>query len=250
MRAFARPIPGLGLFALLSLSLGCTERSQCDESPGQCVNIGATDTGDDGADEQGGDEGEEICVDPPQECLRLVECVDAIAPEQRLEVEQRYGAEGSCWCGTVDEINACYTTCLSQLDAAITNYPTESACHPRSCELDELNRDEPYGPVEDGSCPTLMGLEQIPLEQPLGLPGSVCAPPCAGIAQTCWDHSQTVAAGTCMLTIGDENYCVARCWVNSAQIYPSGTQCQCGATCQPHGGADGEGNLRGICTFE
>ncbi len=238
----------------LALSLGlvaCTDDGGDDEMAEETSGDGDGDedptTGDgDGDDPTTGGE----CVEAPEECLRLVECIGEVLPAQQAAVEAEYGADGSCWCGTVDEINACFTTCLEQLDLAIDSFPTETACHPKSCSLEELDPSQPYGPVENGACPEWSGLEQIPLDQPFGIAGSVCSPPCSGVAQTCPDHNQTVAAGTCYLTVGDTNYCVTRCYVNSVDIFPSGTQCQCGARCQPQGGADGEGNLRGICTFE
>jgi hypothetical protein len=81
-----------------------------------------------------------------------------------------------------------------------------------------------------------------------GVPGGFCSPPCTGVANSCPEHTQTAAAGTCGLNLGGEDHCFSRCWVDPNVI--GGTQCQCGATCQPSGGPDGEGNLRGICTFE
>jgi hypothetical protein len=104
--------------------------------------------------------------------------------------------------------------------------------------------------VSNNSCPAWNGASQLPVVNPFGLPGSVCAPACSGIAQSCPNHSQTAAPGTCYLAVGGTNYCVSRCYVDSAVIFPGSAQCQCGATCQPHGPSDGEGNLRGICTFE
>ena len=46
----------------------------------------------------------------------------------------------------------------------------------------------------------------------------------------------------------DVNYCASRCYVDPE--FHGGHQCACGATCQPHGSQDGEGQLRGLCTFE
>jgi hypothetical protein len=71
---------------------------------------------------------------------------------------------------------------------------------------------------------------------------------CMGLSNICPHHTQTTAIGTCHLSVGQDNYCVSRCVVDS-NIF-GGAQCQCGATCQPEGAPDGEGNLRGICTFE
>ena len=69
-----------------------------------------------------------------------------------------------------------------------------------------------------------------------------------GLGNFCPNHDQTTAVGTCYIVLGDTNYCISRCYVDSEVI--GGTQCQCGATCQPYGGPDGEGNMRGLCTFE
>lgn len=242
-------------------------------SDGDCSSLGAGASCEDGVcvggeasdGESGGHEASEMgetgedtadtdtpgCAYPvPEECLRFVDCVGAITPAQRAQVEAEYGENGSCWCGTQAEAQACFATCVSQLDAAIENYPTVAECHPSSCSLDELDPSQPYGPVVNGACPAWNGSPQLPLVEPFGLPGSVCAPPCSGIAQSCPDHTQTAADGTCYVVVNDTNYCVSRCYVDSVQLLPNSTQCQCGAICQPHGGPDAEGNLRGICTFE
>ncbi|MFO7566689.1 MAG: hypothetical protein R6X02_28860 [Enhygromyxa sp.] len=218
------------------------------DGDGDQTGDGDGETGDGDGDETG--DGDPGCFEAPDVCLRFVSCIGDILPEQQDAVSDEYGEGGSCWCSGEDKAQECYSTCVNQLDAAIEQFPTASACHPKSCGLDELDPEQPYGPVVNGSCPEWSGLEQIPLNNPFGIAGSVCSPPCSGIAQSCPDHTQTVAEGTCYLTVGDTNYCVSRCWVNSVDIFPSGTQCQCGATCQPVGGADGEGNLRGVCTFE
>jgi hypothetical protein len=145
------------------------------------------------------------------------------------------------------EAEACLFECVEQVTNAIEQNPTEAECHESYCTLDQLDPGEPYGPVVDGACPSWNGSPQLALEQPLGLPGSVCAPPCSGLADVCPDHPQTAAEGICYLIVGNTNYCVSLCYVDPTVV--GGSQCQCGATCQPTM-SDGEGNLRGICTFE
>ena len=114
--------------------------------------------------------------------------------------------------------------------------------------LEELDTEQPYGKPDNGSCPNWGQSAQLALDNPFGVPGSVCSPKCSGIANYCPEHTQTAADGTCMIQVGNDAHCLNRCWVDHTVV--GGTQCQCGATCQPYGGPDGEGNLRGICTFE
>ncbi|MFO7565167.1 MAG: hypothetical protein R6X02_21155, partial [Enhygromyxa sp.] len=191
------------------------------------------------------------CWDAPQRCLDFVTCAGAIIPDQLSAIEAQFGEGGSCWCGTTEaEAQACYQTCVQQLNQAILDNPTEPLCHGQYCPIEELDLEQPYGPVIDGACPDHRGSPQLPVTNPLGLPGSVCAPKCSGLANYCVDHTQTIAQGTCFLSVGEDNYCVSRCWVDPYHLGRTGTQCQCGARCQPQGPPDGEGNLRGICTFE
>ncbi|PRQ02910.1 hypothetical protein ENSA5_18480 [Enhygromyxa salina] len=211
---------------------------------------GDTTTGDGDGDGDGDTTtGDGDCFEAPDPCLQFVSCIAALAPNQREIVEEQYGEGGSCWCGSTDEeAQACYTTCIAELETALEAVPTESACHEESCSLAELDPDQPYGPIEAGECPDWNGELQLPLQNPFGIPGGVCAPACAGLAEFCPDHSQTSAQGSCYLSVGDTNYCVSACYVDSTVL--GGNQCQCGARCQPHGSPDGEGNHRGICTFE
>jgi hypothetical protein len=174
-----------------------------------------------------------------------------VIPDQLPDIEAQFGEGGSCWCDNTEEAaQACFETCIEQLANAVEQNPTEPLCHGQYCPLEELDPEQPYGPVQNGSCPDYGISEQLALQNPFGLPGSVCAPPCSGIANYCPGHPQTTAEGVCYLTVDDTNYCVTRCWVDPFYLGESGTQCQCGAICQPYGGADGEGNLRGICTYE
>ena len=227
--------------------------STCED--GLCVGggmaEGGTDGGTDGETSNGTDTDEPACTpnyDAPPDCLLFVECIAALAPDQEAAIEEMYGAEGTCWCGTDEEAQDCYATCVAELENARSTFPTESACHESSCSLGELDPNQPYGPVMNGACPNYDGAPQQPLVEPLGLPGNVCAPACTGAAMYCPEHSQTSASGTCYISSGNVNLCVARCYVDSTVV--GGTQCQCGATCQPHGAPDGEGNMRGVCTFE
>jgi len=121
---------------------------------------------------------------------------------------------------------------------------------PELVPIEDLNPDEPFGPITNGSCPQYNGKDQLVAQNLFGTPGGFCSPECSGIAETCPDHTQTVAKGTCFFNANNKKHCVAWCYVDSAQLFPSGTQCQCGATCQPYGPTDGEGNARGLCTFE
>lgn len=185
------------------------------------------------------------CYEAPAECLTFVNCIAALVPEQAEVVAQVFGEGGSCWCdSTEDEAQECFITCVEQLEAALDAEPTESACHEQSCSLDELDPNQPYGPAVNGECP----LGQTWLQSPFGIPGSYCAPPCEGLGNVCPQHDQTAAQGTCYIAAGEDTYCALRCWVDPKVV--GGTQCHCGARCQPQGAPDGEGNLRGLCTFE
>lgn len=190
------------------------------------------------------------CWDAPKQCLQLLECASAVFPDELQALEAEYGEGGSCWCGTEAAAQSCFQNCVTRLNQAIEQNPTEPLCHGQYCPIEELDPMQPYGPVTDGSCPNYGNSPQLPLTDPFGLSGSVCAPKCGGIAKLCPEHTQTTADGTCFLRVGDTDYCVSRCWVDPLHFGASGTQCQCGARCQPYGGPDGEGNLRGICTFE
>jgi hypothetical protein len=222
-------------------------------SNGVCV--GGDPDGNEHADETDGDTNgtsdtnDTSCEhEAPEICLRMVECVGALLPNQRAAAEETYGANGSCWCDTEQTANECSQYCATQVEAALTSYPTEPACQANSCSLAELDPSHPYGPVVNDSCPSWMGIDQRAIHNLFDLPGSVCAPECSGVAQSCPQHPQTAAAGTCYFSLDGVNYCVLRCWVDSTLI--GGAQCQCGARCQPHGPVDGEGNQRGVCTFE
>lgn len=230
-------------FLGLALSFGLVA---CDGDDGG--SEAADDTTGDGDGDEGDGDGDGECFEPPEECLRFVECIGAILPDMQSTVDGQYGADGSCWCGTEEEAVECYNTCREQLDLAIENQPTVSACHENSCALEDLDPSQPYGPIVNGTCPEWSGAEQMPVQNPFGLEGGYCAPKCSGLAMACPEHSQTSADGTCYLVLGEDSYCASRCYVDPTII--GGTQCQCGATCQPHGGADAEGNLRGLCTFE
>lgn len=191
------------------------------------------------------------CWDAPEKCLQWIECAGVLQPDQQSALQAEYGEMGSCWCGTTEaQAQECYKTCVSQLGEAVEQHPTEPLCHGRYCTLDQLDPEQAYGPVVDGACPNYGNSPQLPLQNPFGLPGSVCAPKCGGIAKLCPEHTQTTAAGTCYIQFEGTDYCLPRCWVNPYHFGATGTQCQCGARCQPFGGTDAEGNLRGICTFE
>jgi hypothetical protein len=213
---------------------------------------GDGDSGDGDGDADTNDTGECVTEQPPI-CEQFVRCIGALVPDQLPTVEEQYGVDGSCWCGTVDEANECFATCTEQVDNAIMSNPTEQQCHESVCGIEELDPNEPYGPIVNGACAPYMGeggdmLPQDPIMSPFGVPGGFCAPPCSGLANYCPESAQTSAQGTCYLQLGMTLYCISRCYVDPTVV--GGTQCQCGATCQPQGGADGEGNLRGICTFE
>lgn len=241
----------LGL-ALISNVSACTDDGGADtnaETSGDGDGDGDGDaTGDGDGDPTGGE-----CYPQPPECALFLECLGAIAPEQVAAIEGMFGEAGSCWCSGNDQAQDCYRTCVEEVGKAVNTYPTVSACHESKCSLDQLDATQPYGPVMDGSCPDYVTEQnamapQMPVMNPLGVPGNFCSPKCSGLANYCPDHTQTSAAGTCYLQLGEDAHCISRCWVDPTVI--GGTQCQCGATCQPQGAPDGEGNMRGICTFE
>ncbi len=201
-----------------------------------------TQTGDgdgDTMDTGDGDGDTGSCYPQPPECAQMMECFAEILPDVDVS---KYGADGSCWCGTEDEALECYNTCKEQLDLAIEQNPTVGVCHGRYCPLEDLDPNEPYGPADNGCPEGSMALD-------LPVAGTYCAPECTGLAEFCPEHSQTIADGTCFWGGADVNYCALYCYVDP-YVFASGTQCQCGATCQPYGGADADGNLRGVCTFE
>jgi hypothetical protein len=245
-------------FLALSVSLG----SSACKSPGEDEGTADAEVGDGDGDQTGDGDGDQTgdgdgdqtgdgdpgCYPAPEVCLRFINCIGALVPDQLEMVEDQFGEGGSCWCGGEEMAQDCYATCVTQLDTAIMNNPTESACHENVCSLDELDAAQPYGPITNGSCPDWSGQPQMPMNSPFGIPGGFCSPKCSGLAMSCPEHTQTAADGTCYIIIGEDAYCVSQCWVDPTVV--GGTQCQCGATCQPYGGPDGEGNLRGICTFE
>jgi hypothetical protein len=184
----------------------------------------------------------------PEECLRFVDCFSTLFPEDAASFEEEYGVDGSCWCGTQNDAQVCLASCTTQLESALEAYPTVGQCQADYCPLSELDPTQPYGPVVNGACPNYDGAPQLPLVEPLGLPGNTCSPECTGLANYCPESSQTTAQGTCYIQSGSDLLCVSRCFVDSTLV--GGSQCQCGATCQPYGPPDGEGNMRGVCLFE
>ncbi|WP_146156324.1 hypothetical protein [Enhygromyxa salina] len=229
--------------------------SACDGDDGDADTMaGETGSGDGDGDSGDGDTGSSECFEQPEICEQFVRCIGALVPDSAETVEAQYGAEGSCWCNaTEEEAQGCYSTCKSEVEKALLSHPTESQCHESVCALDELDPDQPYGPIVDGACSDYISqsgdpIPQEPFMSPLGVSGGFCAPECSGLANACPEHTQTSAQGTCYLNGADASYCVSRCYVDSTVI--GGTQCQCGATCQPSGSPDGDGNMRGLCTFE
>jgi hypothetical protein len=178
------------------------------------------------------------CFEAPEECLRLVECLGEILPAAQPDADAQLGADGSCWCGSEEQALSCYNTCKSQIETAVAQNPTVGVCHGRYCPLEELDPAEPYGPVVNGSCPAGQTPTQLN-----GIPGSYCAPKCGGLSGLCPEHNQTIAEGQC---ITQDERCGLVCFVDP-YIYMSGTQCPCGATCQP---VPGLGAGRGLCTFQ
>ena len=90
-------------FLALSLGLVACDNGNDEgtEMAGDTTGDGDGDTGDGDGDTGDGDTG--ACFDAPEMCLRFVECIGEIVPEQQSVVEEQYGADGSCWCGTEDE---------------------------------------------------------------------------------------------------------------------------------------------------
>jgi hypothetical protein len=251
----------LGLFGMaLSLTMAaCPAGDDADTMlDGETTNgDGDGDTGDgDGDGDTGDGDGDPTggeCFNQPPECARFVSCIGGVAPSQLETVEAMFGEGGSCWCGTEDAAQDCYDVCVEQVDNALASYPTVKECHESYCNLEDLDPTQPFGPIANGACTPYTSeqgepIDQVPFMNPVGVPGGFCAPKCSGLANYCPESSQTSAQGTCYLQQGADLYCISRCYVDSEVV--GGTQCQCGATCQPSGGADGEGNLRGICTFE
>lgn len=246
-------------FLGLALSLTLTACPGDDEAgvTNEEETTGDGDSGDGDGDSGDGDgdsgDGDGECYPQPAECAQFVRCIGALVPSQLETVEAQFGENGSCWCGSEQQAQGCYATCLSEIDKAMMSNPTESQCHESVCALEDLDPEEPYGPIVNGSCSPYTSeqgepIDQMPIMNPIGVPGGFCSPKCSGLANYCPEHSQTAAQGTCYLVLGQDNYCISRCYVDPEVV--GGTQCQCGATCQPQGAPDGEGNMRGICTFE
>jgi hypothetical protein len=213
-----------------------TSESTSESSTSE-TSTSETDSSDLGTDE-GESETGGSCYEQPAECAQLIECLGVLLPDQDLS---QYEPGGACWCGSEAEALECYDTCVTQLELAIEQNPTIGECHGRYCPLEELDAAQPYGPPPCSG--DAMELQGLPVD------GSYCAPPCGGFAKDCPEHSQTIAEGTCYWNGGDNGFCALWCYVDP-YIYASGTQCQCGATCQPYGPNDGDGNQRGICSFE
>lgn len=242
-------------FLALTMIAGCPSDDGGDDSTSNADSTAGDENGEnDNGENDNGSEGSECFEAPELEiCERFIACLDQIAPGQGASQVDKYGPDGSCWCNsTEEEALECLSTCQEEIAKALVNFPTANACHESYCTLDELDPAQPYGLPEGGSCADFdwngAPYPQIEIANPLGVPGTFCSPACSGIANACPDSSQTSAEGTCFIAQGDTNYCISRCYVDSTVI--GGTQCQCGATCQPYGGPDGEGNMRGICTFE
>jgi hypothetical protein len=242
----------LGLALLSSLS-ACQDDGGSGDSMMDTTGDGDGDTGDGDGDATGDGDGDQQCFEQPAVCEQFVRCIGAILPDQYETVEGQYGVNGSCWCDLDnDKAQTCLETCFDQVETAIKNNPTVAACHENYCTIDQLDPEQPYGPVVNGACEPYTGpqgdpIPQDPIVMPLNQPGSYCAPKCSGLANACPESNQTSAQGTCYLIQNNEEYCASVCYVDPTVI--GGTQCQCGATCQPTN-ADGEGNMRGICTFE
>lgn len=238
------------LLLVLSLVLtGCSVLPELEPSTGDdgdSVEEGSdesVDTTDESADTT------DECVVQPDACAQFVRCITTIDPSQAEVLEARYGESGSCWCGPEADPEGCTSLCVDETNAAIEQYPHEGRCYPEACDLEELDPEQPYGPVVDGECPEYSSFfQQTPFVNPFGLPGSFCAPLHGGIADYCPPHSQTTAKGAGYIGMGSSSYCALRCYLDPIML--GGAQCPCGARCQPHGSPDGEGNLRGLCTFE
>ena len=220
----------------------CAEDGDCASVPPLvCSTVG-------GAPMVGGDGDGDGCRDVPEECKRFVECAAVVMPSQAEFIADTYAEQGSCWCGTTfDEAQVCAEACRTQLAAAIEEEPTVRECHGRWCPIDELDEALGYGPSDNGVCPDYEGVPQVLMDLS-DFPGSYCAPPCVGSSATCPDHAQTSAQGICVLFGGPQDLCGLRCFIDPFVV--EGSQCQCGAICRPSGPPDGEGNLRGICTFD
>lgn len=254
MRTF--PLISSTLLGLV-LALGATA---CGDSAGDEMATTDETTDGPGDGDPSGDGDPETtgpvgCFEQPEICAQFVSCIGGLVPAQLELVESQYGPEGSCWCGaTDDEAQACYETCIEEVDKAISGAgATVPQCHENWCTLDELDPDQPYGPVVGGACSPYKGpqgddITQFPMMAPAGVMGNYCAPLCSGIANACPEHNQTSAQGTCYLNGPDGPLCASRCYVDPTII--GGTQCQCGAICRPQGNPDGEGNMRGLCTFD
>ena len=106
---------------------------------------------------------------------------------------------------------------------------------------------QPYSPVQAGACTPFDGQPRFAFVDPAGLLGNYCAPACLGVAQTCPDVAGTSAEGKCFFVKDGTQHCAAWCRIDA----PAGSaQCPCGATCQPYGPPDDDGNLRGVCLFK
>src|SRR5689334_18600054 len=246
------PLTLIGLALSLSLT-GCpagdsSAETMAEETTGDGDGDSGDGDGDTGDGDGDGNTGDGDCYMQPAECAQFVRCIGVLAPGQLETVDMQYGETGSCWCGTEQEAQGCYNTCLEQIATALQGNPTVPECQEEYCTIDELDPDQPYGPIVNGSCTDYISAQgdpipQMPIMSPLGVAGGYCAPKCSGLANYCPEHTQTSAQGTCYLSLGMDSYCITRCYVDSTIL--GGHQCQCGATCQPQGAPDGDNNMRG-----
>lgn len=228
--------------AFLSLVIGCAPEPALGLDDGVAETLGESGSKEDTGFEAGPSETAGECQLPLPVCTVVLDCVEVVAPDALAELEAQFGESSDCWCSGDGAAAACAQACQELLGGIVT---TEPACQLDSCPLEELDPRQPYGPVVDGVCPDYNNGPQQPFINPLGLPGSFCAPIHGGITDYCPDHEQTVAKGEGYLIGPDNNsYCALLCTLDH-QV-GDGPQCPCGARCQPVGSQEG----KGICTWE
>jgi hypothetical protein len=170
--------PPLMTLTFLGLALSLSVAACDDKDDADTMGDGDSETGDGDGDTGDGDPGDGDgdtgeCYNQPPECEVFVRCIGALVPSQLEGVEQMYGAEGSCWCGTEDAAQGCYATCLSEVAKALESSPTESQCHDSVCGIEDLDPDQPYGPIMGGACTPYISeqgepIDQVPFMNPIG----------------------------------------------------------------------------------
>src|SRR5690606_13893766 len=118
--------------------------SDADCSGAVCENglcVGGEVSDETSADESSADQADETeedtdtsgCYPPHEICLRFIDCIGQVSPDQHASVQEMYGEGGECWCNDDAQAEQCYSTCVNELEKAIDAFPTAQMCHESWC---------------------------------------------------------------------------------------------------------------------